>query len=156
MFKIIIGLLFTNIFLSSISAASEPITSDVNMKCGGIYEGEFNKNIERHEYNIKMAPGDKLELSTAPIGEYLGLRIDIYGPSKTPIIRQHSMKLVKGASSVATKVLSGRGIYSIYVQNYAYKNLAARTGPIPGSLGAYSLYIKCTLRNGTVIKPGAT
>jgi len=144
-----------NIFLVSSSIASEPITSNALIKCGGIYEGEFSKNIERHEYNTKMAPGDKLELSTAPIGEYLGLRIDIYGPSKTPILLQHSMRLVKGPSSVATKVLSGRGTYSIFVQNYAYKNKASRTGPIPGSLGVYSLYVKCILRDGTVIKPGA-
>jgi len=152
--KIYLLILFLNILIASISVAGEPITSNVQMKCGGIYEGEFSKSIERHEYNIKMAPGDKLEISTAPIGAYLGLRIDIYGPSKTPILRQHSMRLVKGASSVTTEVLSGRGIYSVYVQNYTYKNKVARTGPRPGSLGVYNLYIKCTLRDGSVVNPG--
>ncbi len=147
-------ILITLIFITSTCIASEPVTSNVEMKCGGIYEGEFSKGIEKHEYNINMAPGDKLEISTAPIGAYLGLRIDIYGPSKTPILRQHSMRLVKGASSIATEVLSGRGVYSVYVQNYAYKNKAARTGPRPGSLGVYNLYIKCTLRDGSVIGPG--
>ena len=156
MFKAMLVFLCSTILFVSSSFASEPITVTATMKCGGIYEGEFSKNIERHEYKVNMAPGDKLELSTSPIGEYLGLRIDIYGPSKTPILRQHSMRLVTGPSSVATKVLSGRGTYTIYVHNYAYKNKAARTGPIPGSLGVYSLYVKCVLRDGTVIKPGST
>jgi len=156
MFKATLGVLCLNIVFVSSSFASEPITLNAAMKCGGIYEGEFSKNIERHEYNVKMAPGDKLELSLSPIGEYLGLRVDIYGPSKTPVLRQHAMRLVKGPSSVSTKVLSGRGTYSIYVQNYAYRNKAARNGPKPGSLGVYSLYVKCILRDGTVVKPGST
>lgn len=152
--KHIMLVLATSVLFSSTCIAGESITSNVEMRCGGIYEGEFSKSIERHEYNINMAPGDKMEISTAPIGAYLGLRIDIYGPSKAPILRQHSTRLVKGASSVATEVLSGRGVYSVYVQNYAYKNKAARTGPRPGSLGVYNLYIKCTQRDGTVISPG--
>ena len=155
MFKVIMVLLSLNVVFASSSIASEPVTLNAKMKCGGIYEGEFSKSIERHAYNINMAPGDKLEISTAPVGAYLGLRIDIYGPAKSVILRQHPTRLVKGASSIASEVLSARGVYSVYVQNYAYKNKAARSVPRPGSLGLYNLYVKCTLRDGTVVTPGA-
>ena len=122
-------------------------SSEVNVKCGEILEGEFTKPKEEHKYRINMNPGDELQVVAAPIGDYLAVGIHINGPSGISVFDQNRKN--PGTLTAKTKKLSGRGLYDVYVTNIdrSYPHL-------PGYLGVYTLSIGCTLRDGTVIAAG--
>lgn len=135
--------------LVSTTAKAEPRKSEVAAECGDIIEGEYTVAVERHDYLITMAPGDVINGFVSPIGDFLDFRVLILEPAGNKIYQlpPHSSGTVK-APSFETGVLSGRGLYRIQILNHDYYER-------PGNLGVYTIHIGCTLRDGTVIKPGA-
>ena len=129
-------------------ALGDPKVSEVEVECGDIVEGEFVVAVERHEYKIKMAPGDVLDAFVAPVGDFLEFRARVLEPAGNEIFKEPAWNTgtVK-APVIKTGVLSGKGEYRIQIQNHdAYER--------PGNLGIYTLHIGCKLRNSREIKPG--
>jgi hypothetical protein len=119
------------------------VYAQTNVQCGSILEGEFTED-KSQNYMITLAPGDVLEVSGETLGDYLQIRIDVDAPT-TGTVASSNTRVGRGTSDsprTVTDVLSERGIYTITVK--------------PDGLGIYSLYVSCTLRDGTVIQPGDT
>lgn len=125
------------------------------MSCGDVVESEFTQPTEYHEYKISMNPGDKLQVTNVPIGSYLFTGFSIWEPAGKDILYQYETKQNPRAE---TDTLSARGDYKILVYNYSRRNLPAfsthRKVEEEGSAGVYSIYISCTLRDGTQINAG--
>jgi hypothetical protein len=106
------------------------------LECGASVEGEFTQSGEKQAYTVAMNPGDKLNVSVTPVGDYLEVRFVVYDPLNSVVLQGDN------ARSGETRVLSARGDYTIQV--------------FPGrSAGVYTLFVGCTLRDGTVIEPGS-
>jgi hypothetical protein len=123
-------------FLYSFSATAQPV-----IQCGSTLEGEFAAGDLEHVYNIELSPGDILRISSSRVGDYLLYDIDVTSPSGDYIIRYDSA--FTGTHAYESGSLSERGTYRIVVVS-------------DGGFGQYSLYIGCTLGDGTVINPGDT
>jgi hypothetical protein len=106
------------------------------LECGASVEGEFTKSDEKQAYMVAMNPGDKLNVSVVPVGDYLEVRFVVYDPLNGIVLQGDN------ARPGETGALSARGDYTIKVY--------------PGqSAGIYTLFVGCTLRDGTVIEPGS-
>ncbi len=138
-----ISIIFSGLVLLYAGIASAAPSSDVAIECGDILEDEFTKSADEHKYRIKMSPGDELQVTASPIGDYLAIGIYIKGPSGMSVSDRHRGS--PGTVSVKTKKLSGRGEYEIYVTNIY------RPARQTGYMGLYALSVGCVLRNGTVI-----
>lgn len=109
------------------------------VECGSIIEAEFTPGNTTHNYIISLVPGDVLTIRTEAVGDLLNVNIGVRDP------QNHSVgsSLNYGPTeNLTTPVLSARGNYTI--QPFSLNNHA----------GIYTLYIGCTLRDGTVIEPG--
>lgn len=114
-----------------------PVSAQSNVQCGSIVEGEFTEGSKRQDYFINLAPGDKLKVDGTSVGDYLTFYITVIGPSKRTIRDSGNYY---NNPSLETGTLSAPGTYTIDVHT--------------GGIGIYTLYIGCTLRDGTVIEPG--
>jgi hypothetical protein len=124
----------------SFLSAQDAIATKVN--CGDTIEGEFISQSTEQIYTVTIAPGDKLKVGVIPIGNYLETRIYIYDPVGGVIYPGYNYNFSK-TPVVETDVLSARGDYAIYVANHQ-------------NAGVYTLYVGCTLRDGTVIEAGVS
>lgn len=132
-----IGMMFvTGVALSS---ENEP---ELSVSCGKTVEAEFSPSIERHVYKLSLSPGDSLEIKVNPIGEYLGTNVEVFEPMGHLIERKYAHP--PGHLSLKTKLLSGRGTYTIKISNQVRHQFAGRAG-------LYIVKFVCTLRDGTVI-----
>ena len=132
---------------STLISVLEAKESVVAVECGDIIEGEFTDTKEGHIYEIAMEPGDRVDFSIVPVGEYLRWIIRIYDPGGSNIFNKAIGCSLPSTSAGKTGVLSGRGVYKIRISNFL--RCAGN-----GTLGVYTLHIGCTLRDGNVIKPG--
>ncbi len=135
----VVVILFPCLVLS-VSAQSAPIPLD----CGQIVEGEFlQRQAEgNQEYSINLAPGDTLTVSGDTVGDYLKFGIRVIAPTTGDVGYTYNAPWgdTQDAPSMETEILSERGRYTIRLN--------------PNGPGLYTLYIGCTLRDGTVIAPG--
>ena len=153
------------IFLSSsffYASAQEIEVSDVTpTNCGDIIQGEFTSNFEQHLYGIELNPGDQLDVSVVPVGNQLNTGIPLFGPTGLvfAISDRDGMVTADGKYSrletertpkVNTGALSARGTYLIGINNYSWVGILSNSGGV----GVYTLFIGCTLNDGTEIKPG--
>jgi hypothetical protein len=132
------------------------VRAQTEVQCGSIIEGEFTLAYQDGEqtYTIPLAPGDVLGVSGEVVGDFLGFGIAVYAPTTGRVAATHLFAPVRGSAafgvrsaypevpSIDTGALSERGTYTILLH--------------PNSPGLYTLYIGCTLRDGTVINPGDT
>jgi hypothetical protein len=116
-----------------------PVRAQAFVQCGQIVQSEFTENDERHEYYINLEPGDVLGVSAERVGDYLESYIAISAPTTGQVAYTGWQE----NPSTETGALSERGQYTIHVHS----------GPNRG-VGMYTLYVSCTLRNGTIIGPG--
>jgi hypothetical protein len=139
---------------------TEVATKTFNAKCGDIIEGEFSENYEEHSYGVEINAGDALDISVVPIGSSLQTWIVLRGPTNIPIVTSDANNNISGntiysigiesQSSIRTEILSARGTHKIVIGNYNY----AWGYGASGGVGVYTLYVGCTLRDGTVIEAG--
>jgi hypothetical protein len=125
----------------------------VPVKCGDIIEGEFTAVKQSISHDIKLSPGDSLEVFGGRIGDYLRYEIDVIAPSNTHVFGSSNWDINFGNQDklplAKTAVLSERGVYKIQVFNggKGYNYGGER-------LGIYTLSVGCKLKDGTEIKPG--
>lgn len=120
------------------------VVAQTEVQCGTIVEGEFTEKDQdgAQNYQISLTPGDRLRVSGESVGDYLQFRIFINAPTSGLMGESHAARggWKHNKPSANTSALSERGNYIIYIDS---------NGP-----GLYTLYIGCTLRDGTVINPG--
>lgn len=132
------------------------------VQCGTIIESEFTSDAQPQSYTIEVAPGDVLSVSATPLGDTLKLSLGIQAPNDD-FIGVGGDNASSGFAnpskdpSIQTGVLSARGRYIITAHNaliYPPSYWSPFDDDLPGGIGVYTLYIGCTLRDGTVIEPG--
>lgn len=118
------------------------------VQCGDIVEGEFRKSESSVQFTITLAPGDVLEVSARRFGDYLlfydwysNVHTGILAPSGSVVTRLRGDSSSYSSFTMKTGVLGERGEYTIKLTNMQ-------------ATGSFTLEIGCTLRDGTVIKPG--
>lgn len=109
-------------------------------QCGQIIDAEFLRDGDEgaQEYTLSLAPGDTITVFGDTVGAYLRYAISVFAPTTGKVARADWNYYDEPRAE--SDVLSERGIYTIRVWS---------NGP-----GLYTLYIGCTLRDGTVISPG--
>jgi hypothetical protein len=110
------------------------------IECGTILEAEFTPDNTSHFYTVELVAGDSITVKTDPIGDFLDIAITVLDPRDSQIKKEYS---TNGRTVELTTTLSASGRYTINVYGH-------QDNPI----GAYALYLGCTLRDGTVIAPG--
>jgi hypothetical protein len=142
-----------------------PVAAQNKLKCGDIFEDEFEKFPESRKVTIDMSPGEILEVIGTPAGETLSFTITIWdkGGKVVGMSDPNNTYWVQPspAPKVTTPALSASGTYEILVGNgetsagggrryYEVVGFARN-----GGVGAYTLSMRCTRKDRTVIEPGA-
>jgi len=141
----------------SIGFAQDVRTSMFITECGSIVEGNFSSSYEAHGYQIDLNAGDSISTNVVPFGQGLETRISFFNPADQRIAYTDASLADRISTEVAPKLetssLAANGQYTIYITNYNtnYGNVRGS-----GGIGVYTLYIGCTLRDGTIIEPGDT
>ncbi|MEO8611125.1 MAG: PPC domain-containing protein [Chloroflexota bacterium] len=156
--SIAVFLLSALIFLTS--AANTLAQQAAPVQCGSIIESELiNDGANPQDYTIQLAPGDTLDIRLEPVGGTLDLEFFVLSPvgenielssldgkysnpsnyGNRPFDYAHDGQVEEGS----TPILSARGSYTIRVRGYVSQDI-----------GLYTLYVGCTLRDGTIILPG--
>jgi hypothetical protein len=139
--KVIYLIIF--IVLSTIISTHTQAQSLAN--CGSIIDGEFTEPRQLINYSIGFAPRDKFYVTGTVVGDFLKFDIEIKSPSNVLVgfNSDHSFRDwdTSATPRAETGVLSERGTYTVNLLNN-------------DSFGPYTLYIGCTLADGTVIEPG--
>lgn len=140
--------------------------AQVSVQCGDIIESEFIEEEEVQEYRIELSAGDTLEISGTVLGNQLEIGFFIAGPTNQLIsssdedINETGAGYLSGEAQpeASSGILSASGEYSIYALNYEiwydrFINFNRQSWDENGP-GLYTLFVGCTLRDGTVIEPG--
>jgi hypothetical protein len=130
----------------------------VPIQCGSIIEGEFIAGAERHEYTIDLKAGTVLRVSGEALGETLRFTILALEPSGRGVAASDDYGTVSVDPQIATPILSANGNYKIWVGNteIRYDGNIFTDPRFSGGSGVYTIFVGCTLRDGTVIEPGDT
>jgi hypothetical protein len=144
------------VFISSVVAQGT-----IQSQCGDIIESEFTATFQEHEYKLDLAPGDVLNLSVDTVGDVLKANIVLLAPDGAFLgaggrfySSMPSYFLPISDPTFTSPVLSSRGNYTIIAWNGRVYYDGDRANFESGGVGIYTLYIGCTLRDGTVIAPG--
>jgi hypothetical protein len=137
-------LIITAILLGIIQVVAVSAQIDIPVECGSIVEGEITTDIQRvgQNYSISLSPVDIIRYDVVPVANTFAVSIGLFDPSGRLV------KAVPGSEGRTVSIeeqIPATGNYRINAvgSSYAY-------------VGAYTLYIGCTLRDGTVIAPGST
>lgn len=138
----------------------------VAAQCGSIIDSDFASNFEEDIFTISMTAGDTLDISLTPIGEQLKSSIFLTGPTNLGVAASKAGAdpnyfyngQVEAQPKMPTGILGANGKYTIRVVNFSYYNYYFGQDNYnpgdPGNIGSYTLYVGCTLKDGTVIAPG--
>lgn len=128
-------------------------------QCGDIIESEFTEDMQPQSYVVTMAPGDVIEVSAVPLGDTLKVALGVYAPNGDIIGLGGEDAYGDGVwpstnPVIQTGVLSARGDYTITAYNARIWGGGNLDDDYRSGIGVYTLYIGCTLRDGTQIAPG--
>ena len=161
---VVVSMLLVTVTMNSVSAqAATPV------QCGDIVEDEFTTDGDMNIYTIEIQAGTSITVQGDPLGDTLDFIVVLLGPDNSQLYVGGQLDLntayfVVASPQIQSGVLSANGNYSII----AYNNSVFTPGydgdfltgddvwSTPGGVGVYTLFIGCTLRDGTVIEPGDT
>jgi hypothetical protein len=142
----------------------------VSAKCGDILEDELTANLQENAYKLTLNAGDTLNVSLVPSGEQLSTTILVTGPTNLGVSVSSGtiysnyvyFEYPSKEPRITTGKLSANGDFTIRIVNfdsyvgngYYPSDDTYRGNRVAGGIGVYTLYIGCTLRDGTVINPG--
>ncbi|MEM9952698.1 MAG: hypothetical protein AAF846_13915 [Chloroflexota bacterium] len=133
----------------------------VPLQCGSIVESEFTRDDEIQRYTLALDAGDQLTVSVEPFGDTLTLGVAILGTDGTVIARNpegfSNTIFVEENPIAETGTLSASGNYELLAFNNRLflpsleisDNLNYR-----GGRGLYTIFVTCTLRDGTIVEAG--
>ncbi len=175
-FTLRLNMLLLLIFASFSTVLAQDVTrtQSIQVECGNIIESEFVNSFEEDLYQISMDAGNTLNVSAVSLGGQLKTGIILTGPTNLGIASsfqrlEEGRRVIFGNSShlrteavVNSDILSARGTHNIRVVNFVSRYYEFETDrydpsaidPVSGGIGVYTLFIGCTLRDGTVINPG--
>lgn len=155
--SVLIIILF--VMVSSVSAQGA-----ISVECGTILDDEFTEIKEQNLYTIDLEAGTQLNVTGVPLGDTLTFVSAVYAPDDSNIAYSNSFNSIAWTEreedkeiTSPTGIVSANGTYTIVVANGdLYLPDMTFYGNRKGGVGTYTIYIGCTLRNGTVIEPGDT
>lgn len=133
--KLIFALLFSGLFFSYQINAQEP---PVPVQCGAIIEGEISQPDVINQYSIDFSAGDTINLELIPVSPDIPTEIHVTDINGN-LVGGWGVTTPRGVTPITLPI---SGTYLIKV----FASLRQIT--------AYTVYIGCTLKNGTVINPG--
>jgi hypothetical protein len=166
-----VSYIFSLLIFTLPALAQEEVQRNAPMpvECGTIVPREFFHNAEEQAFAINVDAGTILDVSVVPLGQ-LNTFIIITGPTNLGVavsnaqMTPNEVRVVtlEPQPRITTSKLGSTGTYTIRVVNTKFVHARAYVfaedrydmGYHPGGIGAYSLYIGCTLPDGRIIKPG--
>ncbi len=125
--------------------------AEPQVHCGDIFEDEFTKKGENHDFLLNLDPGTKLDLGFVPTGTTLKLHAKLLEPTGNVINISSRMRKADeipdaeryflSNARIQTEPVSSRGMHTIRVYNW--------------NAGIYSIYVNCVMRDGREIKAGS-
>lgn len=165
-FALGLGLLVVLLVPAIVQAQEVTRSNTVQADCGSIIEDEFTVNFQENSYSINLNAGDAISVSLSPLGAGLRTGLFLSGPTDLTVATTSGNIRDNGdlwyvnpmnAPVLTTEPLAARGSHLIRVVNWATSFYANRNGyssGAPSGVGVYTLFIGCTLRDGTTIEPG--
>lgn len=137
------------------------------IECGSIVEGVFTKKQELHTFTLRLESGDQVIAYSEPAGDTLTLAMALYNPVGEALAGSSTSpgQYYRGSSAswaglsirptVGTEKLSGRGDHVLAIANTQFWiDGMGLTSSRFGGVGEYSIYVGCTLKDGTIVNPG--
>jgi hypothetical protein len=152
-------------FILSLVIVSMVIAQDATpAECGDILENEFTLDNQPQEYSIELSAGTQINVEGAAFGDTLVFSIVIFAPNDA-VIAYNSLDANGSMGSASageshpiatTGTVAANGVYTIMAYNggIVRRNGNPDDSRQSGGVGVYTLYIGCTLRDGTEIEPG--
>lgn len=138
-YMLVLTVLCGVLFVPATPASAQAQRSSV--ECGAILEAEFTPDNTSHFFTTELSAGDTISAAAYPIGQALDMGISL----SDPLDKRLKWNIGLNGKSVQIEfTVSATGRYTI--------NTYGRSDGNP--IGAYTLYIGCTLRDGTIISPG--
>lgn len=131
--------------------------ANIEVECGDIVENEFTESYQPQSYSINLSAGTSLQVSGAPLGETLQLAIGVIAPNERMVAANDpdgSYNYPNSEPFVNSGVLSANGDYTLMAYNGYFYTGRPWSDNRDYGVGVYTLFIGCTLRDGTVIQPG--
>ncbi len=146
--------------------------SPVSVECGSIIEDVFNTSREEKLYTLNLEPGAAVNATVTPLGAGLSTALLITSPTNFVVAgsdetefdesdaRVSMWRVLISNPTAATERLSAGGDYNIRVVNFnsQFYYIESDNYSFPddsGGSGVFTLFVGCTLRDGTVIEPGS-
>jgi hypothetical protein len=126
------------LFCNVVTAQEAPV-----VQCGAEIEAEISEkdfDLGGHRYTLALRPGDSIDIAVTPIGDSFDPHLELNDGGSTT--------RVDDGDSGMTEQFHGITVSST--------NPSLRVYNPYRSVGAYTLYVGCILRDGTVINPGDT
>lgn len=153
MFRLYRLLIILLVFVIGGSLSVAYSQGSIEVHCGEIVTGEFTTEYEEQRYAINLGLGDEFMVTGRSFERsgLLSFTIVIYKPDDTWLVRSGE---ASESPYVESGVLFAQGAWIFTAINYDTNPSGSRvyTGE-RGGVGVYTLYIGCTLRDGTVIEP---
>jgi hypothetical protein len=130
------------------------------IKCGDIVEAELTKQTLELGFQILTGAGTTLNGRIEPLGETLNLQLIVQDANRTQLFVGSKTKAGQPEPFEVQLSASNPTLYVSAWKSQArtsdtYYGPGDGTGDV-GALGVFTVYLGCTLRDGTVIKPGDT
>ncbi|MEO1289494.1 MAG: hypothetical protein AAFV93_17155 [Chloroflexota bacterium] len=145
-------------FFSFVVLSQDVERLDMGMlTCGDIVENDFTNNYETHVYTISLDAGSSLDVLGVALGDSLRFRFFMRDAVNNAIAWSNasntssaSYLITERRPNLVTGVLSATSVYTIAVANADWEGRPTTARGI----GVYTLYVNCTLRDGTEIEAG--
>lgn len=131
------------VFLPHTRLLAQSQVDPIEVACGTIIDGEVTADLKGIGvyYSIELSPGDTVSFEIVPYANTFTSYIGIHDPSGSRIAWQDAPRGQTNSFEVA---IPATGKYLILIAGRGF-----------GYIGAYTMYISCTLRPGTIIEAGA-
>jgi len=120
----------------------------IEVECGDILEDEFTSGGEQHVFEIDLNAGDILTMESLSISGVMSSQLVLYDPNENRLEATYTLGNPNSVDpTLVSDPLPTNGTFTIY---HTSRN-STSTG-----VGIHTLFVSCTLRDGTVIAPGDT
>jgi hypothetical protein len=139
-----------NVAPTTYSVAQSKVTQ---IKCGDIVEAELTKDNFELKFLMQVSPGTLLSGRVEPVGDTLNLQVGIVDANNAILFGSNKTKAGQ-PELFEVKTSASNSILIVSADKDAQRTYDRYDGFYSGALGAFAIYLGCTLRDGTVIKPG--
>jgi hypothetical protein len=135
----VIAFLVVFMMLTSAILILKAQDSTISVQCGTLLEAEITQANPEQNYTLQLSPGDAVDIHMNILGAGSDLELGLYGPNEDRLASSTSSS---DNERISNYVVPSTGEYVIKV--YGFSN----------DIGAYTIGIGCTFRDGTQIAIG--